>query len=109
MNILIVNAVEWGPEHLQQNYPCDCGQWIMNTFDGKDACFTAWRIQKESSLPAGRFDAVVISGSPASAYDPFPWIQTLCGMIRAWVDRQLPLFGACFGHQVIAHGLGVKI
>lgn len=52
-------------------------------------------------------DAILITGSASSAYDPAPWIGELQSFIRT-VYASYPLvkiFGSCFGHQVIAQAL----
>lgn len=53
-----------------------------------------------------RFDGVMISGSPASVNDPDAWIARLKDTIRAAVAAEVPVFGACFGHQAVASALG---
>ena len=55
------------------------------------------------------FDGVMITGSPSSVHDPFPWIATLLDLIRTANNAKIPLFGACFGHQAIALALGGTI
>lgn len=54
----------------------------------------------------GRFDGLILTGSPASVHDPAPWVAQLLGLIRAAHDARRPMFGACFGHQAIAVALG---
>ncbi|MGB7244645.1 MAG: type 1 glutamine amidotransferase [Sulfitobacter sp.] len=54
-------------------------------------------------------DGVVITGSPASARDDAGWIPKLETLIRALHNVRMPMFGACFGHQVIATALGGKV
>jgi GMP synthase-like glutamine amidotransferase len=54
----------------------------------------------------GAFDGYVITGSPASANDPDRWVAGLKAFIRATHAAQVPMFGACYGHQVIAVALG---
>ncbi|KAJ5987842.1 hypothetical protein N7481_003052 [Penicillium waksmanii] len=52
-------------------------------------------------------DAILITGSSASAYDPHPWISSLATFIQT-VYKDYPLvkiFGSCFGHQIIAQAL----
>lgn len=51
-------------------------------------------------------DGVLITGSPASVHDGFAWIARLETMIREIVAARIPVYGACFGHQVIATALG---
>jgi GMP synthase-like glutamine amidotransferase len=60
----------------------------------------------EGDWPGADWDGVVISGSPASANDPDPWIAMLKARIRGWAASGTPLLGICFGHQVIAAALG---
>ncbi len=55
------------------------------------------------------FDGIIISGSPASARDSDPWVGQLQALIRDAVAQDIPVFGACFGHQVIAAALGGEI
>lgn len=53
-------------------------------------------------------DGIVIMGSRASVFDDHPWLSAL----GAWLDPILdgsiprPVFGICFGHQLIAHRAG---
>lgn len=57
--------------------------------------------------PFGIIDAILITGSAASAYDPFPWIAEVQSFIQT-VHAKYPLvkiFGSCFGHQIIAQAL----
>lgn len=52
-------------------------------------------------------DAILITGSAASSYDPHPWISSLQTFIQT-VHQNYPLvkiFGSCFGHQIIAQAL----
>ena len=49
------------------------------------------------------FDGVIITGSPASVHDADPWVARLMDLIRG---TDLPMFGACYGHQAIAVALG---
>ncbi|PQJ33514.1 glutamine amidotransferase [Salinibacter sp. 10B] len=52
-------------------------------------------------------DAVLIGGAGKySAAEDYEWTAPLLDFVRHVVDRQLPLFGSCWGHQVIARALG---
>jgi GMP synthase-like glutamine amidotransferase len=74
--------------------------WTTRVFAVKDGDFP------DDLTP---FDGAIITGSPASVHDPDPWIADLLALIRRMVSAQLPLFGACFGHQAIALALGGQV
>ncbi|EDZ42236.1 MAG: type 1 glutamine amidotransferase [Ascidiaceihabitans sp.] len=52
------------------------------------------------------FDGVLITGSPASVHEDSAWVPRLLKQIRVAYDANVPMFGACFGHQAIALALG---
>lgn len=62
----------------------------------------------EGRFPASldECDAYLITGSPCSVYDTYPWISELGNMIELVTAAAIPLVGICFGHQLIARTLG---
>src|SRR5262249_50589684 len=89
-------------------YPADVPSSIptypamMRAMMGAQFSYAEFDIQAGHYPPsAGAFDAILVTGSSSSAYDPDPWIAEL----RAWLIRlpaELPLIGICFGHQIMA-------
>ncbi len=55
------------------------------------------------------YDGVMITGSPASVHEQSPWVSRLFDLIREIDTAELPMYGACFGHQAIAMALGGKV
>lgn len=53
-----------------------------------------------------RYAGCAITGSHDMVTDGFPWIEAASAWLRRAVDAGLPLFGICFGHQLMAHALG---
>ena len=52
------------------------------------------------------FDAAVVTGSRASVYWDEPWIDSLAEWVGEAHERELPILGICFGHQLLAETLG---
>jgi len=62
-----------------------------------------------STVPAlGTFDGVVVSGSEFGVYDQTPWMQPLRAFLLAVKAAGKPIFGICFGHQLMADTFGGK-
>lgn len=57
----------------------------------------------------GSVDAVVISGSRASANDEDAWVRDTVGWVREAVGSDVPVLGVCFGHQVLAAAVGGQV
>lgn len=53
-------------------------------------------------------DAYIITGSAASSNDEEAWIRRLEVFIRD-AEKQLPIIGVCFGHQVVHKALGGSV
>ncbi|MDR2032305.1 MAG: glutamine amidotransferase [Azoarcus sp.] len=52
------------------------------------------------------YAGVLITGSDAMVSDRLPWSEAAAGWLRGALDAGLPVFGVCYGHQLLAHALG---
>ncbi|WP_374603447.1 glutamine amidotransferase [Arenimonas sp.] len=52
---------------------------------------------------------VLISGSGAMVTDRQPWSERTADWLRDAAQAGHPLFGICYGHQLIAHALGGEV
>ncbi|HEY0287780.1 MAG TPA: glutamine amidotransferase [Pseudomonas sp.] len=67
-------------------------------------------VEAGEPLPPPREVAgAMITGSAAMVTERLPWSERTAGWIRDAMDVELPLFGVCYGHQLIAHALGGRI
>lgn len=57
-------------------------------------------------LDAHPHDAFIVTGSPHGVYDDLPWIGVLKEQLRTIAEQGQPLFGICFGHQIMAAAFG---
>lgn len=51
----------------------------------------------------------MITGSAAMVTERAGWSERTAGWIRSAMDSDLPLFGVCYGHQLMAHALGGRV
>lgn len=55
-------------------------------------------------------DAVMIGGAGAySVTQTYGWTEGLIGLCHACAERDVPLFGSCWGHQFIARAFGGEV
>ncbi len=96
---------------FSQRHPKDGEKWQNLLAPFCPEChFTVYSV-KDGKFPddISTYDGLIITGSPASVHDLDPWLERLFALIRDAVARQIPLFGACFGHQAIALAMGGKV
>ena len=60
-------------------------------------------------IPEGPWAGVVITGSACSTYQQLPWIAACEDFLRRMAVRGVPIFGVCFGHQLLAQTFGGKV
>jgi GMP synthase (glutamine-hydrolysing) len=67
-------------------------------------------VRGDGPLPGPRdADAFVITGSSSSVTERAAWMLRAEGFVREIVAARTPLFGICFGHQMIAQALGGEV
>lgn len=75
-----------------------------NLADGE---FEQIDISSGVSLPEpDEFSGVIITGSLSMVTDHLDWSEYAVGWLREAAAREIPLFGVCYGHQLLAHAFG---
>ncbi|HTN34412.1 MAG TPA: glutamine amidotransferase [Marinobacter sp.] len=55
------------------------------------------------------WDGIVITGSPAMVTDREPWSEDTARWLADAVNKNVPILGVCYGHQLLAHALGGEV
>ena len=63
----------------------------------------------EALPPTQAVAGAIITGSAAMVTERLSWSERSAGWIRDAMDAGLPLFGVCYGHQLMAHALGGRV
>jgi GMP synthase (glutamine-hydrolysing) len=84
--------------------------WFRDAMQLAPAQMRVVRDDQGEALP--RPEAVpgaVITGSAAMVTERTDWSERTAAWIRTAMDAQTPLFGVCYGHQLMAYALGGEV
>ena len=83
--------------------------WISPSFSG--SIFEIFDIAEGMDrVPSMRnFDALIVSGSERSVYDDAPWHVDVSNALNESREMRKPIFGICFGHQIMASTFGGEV
>ena len=59
--------------------------------------------------PVAGFAGVIVTGSAAMVTERHDWSERSAQWLRAAVHAGMPVFGICYGHQLLAHALGGEV
>ncbi|MCB9578093.1 MAG: glutamine amidotransferase [Polyangiaceae bacterium] len=78
--------------------------------DGGPRPIVAFQADADDALPAAAdLGALLITGSAASVTERAPWMLRGEAWLAGVVAAGLPVFGLCFGHQMLAQALGGRV
>lgn len=97
------------PDAIRERFG-DFDAWFGSALDLPDGHACVIDPAAGEALPAPQALAgAVISGSAAMVTEHLDWSEHLAAWIRGAVGANLPLFGVCYGHQLMAHALGGRV
>lgn len=64
-------------------------------------------VEHGDTLPSrGGYSGVIVTGSAAMVTQRLDWSEQAATWLKGAAESGLPLFGICYGHQLLAHALG---
>ena len=79
---------------------------IVDRFAGDEwKVDTRWAAGGEFPEKLEDYDAIYLSGSPRGAYEDIDWISRENELIEHAAESGVPMFGVCFGSQILASAL----
>ena len=109
MRIAVLEFGPWDPEFDGKvaRFGDMLKHWVETSIP--DADITLITISDGEAFPdVPSYDGYVISGSDKGVYDKTPWMQPLREFLISAKAQDKPLFGICFGHQIMADVFGGK-
>lgn len=106
--LLIVKAGTTLPSLLEGG--TDFEDWIRAGMGPLPQRVEVARVYQGEELPdPGGLAGAVVTGSSAMLSDREPWSERTAEWLARAVAAQTPVLGICYGHQLLAHGLGGKV
>ena len=88
----------------------DYDEFFKRYLDGRGFGFVTYEVlDGEFPVSPQSADGWLITGSRFGAYEDHHWIPPLEELLRNIFGAGLPIFGVCFGHQILAQALGGKV
>ncbi len=109
MKIAVLDLCVWLPEYQwdQDRFGDVVAAWLRRGLP--DADLDVIQVVEGEDLPdPNAFDGYVLSGSDKGVYDEADWMAPLRAFLPKARDAGKPIFGICFGHQIMADVFGGK-
>jgi GMP synthase (glutamine-hydrolysing) len=88
----------------------DFDQWFINTMQTTEHQTQTYRVFEELTFPASQnLAGIIITGSSAMVTQELDWSEATIDWLKPLLDKNIPILGVCYGHQLLAKLLGGKV
>ena len=108
MRIAILDVCQPEPEFAEHG---SIGEMVRDWLSPHlpEATFEILEIAGGDQFPtAASYDGYIVTGSEKGVYDEAPWMAPLRAFLLELKEAAIPVFGICFGHQIMADVFGGK-
>jgi GMP synthase (glutamine-hydrolysing) len=96
------------PDVLQRHGDFD--QWTATALGSPTVPLETVDVENGQPLPPpDQCAGAIVTGSHAMVTDRLPWSVLLEEWTRELLNKSVPFYGICYGHQVLAHAAGGKV
>lgn len=98
------------PLHIISHVACSRPGYLCQYLDRQAVPYRRVDLESGDPLPgAGEIRGLVLLGAPVSVNSGAHWIEQEMALVRECAEREIPVFGICFGGQLISKALGGKV
>lgn len=109
MKSVLIIRTGHAPDRIRARHG-DFPQWFQRAARLQAGRVRIVDVAAGEELPAPRLTAgAIITGSGAMVTERLDWSERTAAWVRDAMDIELPLFGVCYGHQLMAHALGGRV
>lgn len=109
MKPLLLMQTGDAPEAIQRERANFTQMFVQQGHIATERLQTVFLPAGEQPLPPETYCGVIITGSEAMVSERLPWSEQAAEWLRQAMRISLPIFGVCYGHQLLAHALGGKV